>query len=128
MSRPAGPSTPLEAAQALSVALGRLQDQVRFFAEADKDAAVKRHAADVAEAKAFLSAQGSVDQRKMTAKVETEQLEFDAVVAEAVVRATKAKIRAVEAEIDVCRTQVATIRSELNVLGYGARGRDGEHG
>jgi hypothetical protein len=110
------------------VALARLQDQVRFFADADKDAAVKRHAADLAEAKAFLAALGSVDQRKMTAKVETERLEFDAIVAEAVVRGSKAKIRAVEAEIDVRRTQVATVRAELAVLGYGATGRDGEHG
>ena len=125
---PAGVGTPLEAAQALSVALGRLQDQVRYYADAEKDAVVKRHVADVAEAKAFLSAQGSVDQRKMIAKVETEQLEFDAVVAEAVVRATKAKIRACEAERDVRRTETATIRSELSVMGYGARGREGEVG
>lgn len=122
------PSTPLQVSQALSRALERLQDNVRFYAQAELDMVQKRHAADMVEAKAFLSAAGSVERRRMEARVEAERVELEALVAESVVRTCKAKIRAIEAEIDIARTYGATVRAEFQVMGYGARGRDGEAG
>ena len=86
---------------------------------AEHDAAVKRHAADLAESKAFIAAGGSMDLRKHQARVETEQQEFDAKVAEAVVRSTRAQIRAVETRIDVGRSMNAGLRAELKTLDFG---------
>jgi hypothetical protein len=71
----------------------------------------------LAEARAFLAAQGSVEQRKMIARVEVEKLEFAAVVAEAIVRGDRAKLRAIQAKLDGLRTEAATTRAELQTLG-----------
>lgn len=122
------PSTPLQVSQALSRALERLQDHVRFYAAAELDMVQKRHTADMVEAKAFLAATGSMEARRMAARVEAERAEFEALVAESVVRTQKVKIRAIEAEIDCARTFGATVRAEYQTMGYGARGRDGDGG
>jgi len=71
------------------------------------------------EAHAFLGATGSVDSRKRQAAIEAEEAETKALVAEAVVRTLKAKLRAIETDIDVHRTFGASIRAEFKTLGYG---------
>lgn len=112
------PTTPVEVVRALSALTEKLYEHVRAYSDAEKEAVQLRQAADVAEAKAFLRAEGSVDKRKMEATVQCDEIETKALVAEAVVRTMKAKIKALEVDIDVHRTFSTNIRAELSTLGY----------
>ena len=120
MTGPQAPATPLEVSQHLGRSLDSLKNHVRLYAEAERKAVRARHIADLTEAKEFLSAEGAVEARKQTAFVAAEALLFDAEAAEAEVRIAKAKIRAIEAEIDIGRTHGATVRAEFKTMGYGA--------
>jgi hypothetical protein len=113
-------SAPTSAAGVLSQ-LGELARQlsevVTSYQVAENDAAKKRVAADLAESRAFLAADGTVDFRKHTARVASERQEFDAVVAEALVRSLRQRIKELEIRIDVGRTYGASLRAELKTLG-----------
>jgi translation elongation factor EF-Ts len=95
-----------------------LRDKTSAYRTAEHDAALKRHAANIAEARAFLSADGAMELRKHTARVAADRSEGDALVAEALVRILKAEIRSIETRIDVGRTYGATVRAELKTLDY----------
>lgn len=114
------PATSAEVVKGLSQLTGELRDTVTALKSAENDAAVKRHAADMAESRAFLSADGAMDLRKHTARVAADRQEGDALVAEALVRVLRAKIRELETRIDVGRTYGATVRAELKTVGYEA--------
>lgn len=114
------PLTPLQVVKHLGELTGQLDRLVQFLKDADLDAAKKRHAADLAEAHAFLGAEGSVEARRRRAEIDCERVEAEALVAEALVRNLKAQIRAIELRIDVGRSYGTTIRAEFAALGYQA--------
>jgi hypothetical protein len=116
------PSTPLDVVKMLGELTRQLRDQVRAYGQAEQNAAELRHASDMVEARAFLAASGSVEQRKNEAKVAADRPELDAKVAEALVKILKARIRVIETEIDCARTAGATFRAELSTVGYGGEG------
>src|SRR4030081_1360456 len=97
------PATPLEVIQRLGELTGQLDRTVDELVKAELDMARKRHAADIAEAKAFLNAVGSIPSRERDALLETKAEEDAALVAEATVRGLKARIKALEIRIDVGR-------------------------
>ena len=110
--------TPNDVVKQLSQ-LGRDLDAiVRTLKEAELDAVVKRHDADIAESKAFVNAEGSVDLRKHLARLATEKVEGEALVSEAVVRHLRARIKAVDARIEIGRSMGVALRSELKMLPY----------
>jgi hypothetical protein len=111
------PATANEVVRNLADLTRELRDKTSAYRSAEMAAAMKRHAADMVEARAFLAADGSVEFRKTTAKVAAERAEGDALVAEALVRILKAEIRSIETRIDVGRTFGATVRAELRTLG-----------
>jgi hypothetical protein len=103
------------------LALGREQaEAVRLLKAADLDASKKRHAADVAESKAFLSEEGSMDIRKHAARsdVEVVKLEEEALVAEAYVRHLNKHIKYLESQIEIGRTYGVVVREEMKLAGY----------
>lgn len=116
------PATANEVVRNLAELTRELRDKTSAYRTAEHDAAMKRHAADLAEARAFLAADGSVEFRKNTAKVAADRQEGDALVAEALVRILKAEIRSIETRIDVGRTFGATVRAELRTLGLNGEG------
>lgn len=116
----APPATAGDVVRSLAHLTERLYQHVRSYADAEREAVALRHAADVVESRAYLRAEGSVEFRKHTARVESDDAEEKALVAEAVVRTLKAKIRAIETDIDVHRTYGATVRAELKTVGYEA--------
>lgn len=103
----------------LSQDLDQIVDMLRT---ADEDAVNKRHAADVAESLAFVEADGSMELRKHKARLEAANKEKDALVAEALVRHLKAKIRATETRIDVGRSYGAVVRAEMSAMPYTGSG------
>jgi hypothetical protein len=91
---------------------------VTMLKDADLDATVKRHEADLAESHAYVSAEGSVDLRKHLARIACERQESQAVVAEAVVRYLRQRINSISIRIDVGRSYGAAVRAELQSVGY----------
>jgi hypothetical protein len=112
------PATPHEVVANLSALTEELRRTVAAFRAAERDAAEKRHAADMAESRAFLTADGAMDLRRHTARVAADRVEGDALVAEALVRVLRAEIRSIETRIEVGRTYGATVRAELKTLGF----------
>lgn len=112
------PSTPAEVVRNLSALTGELRGKSTAYRQAELDCAIKRHAADMAEARAYLRANGPVEERKRLAAVAAELEEGLALVAESLVRVLKAEIRELETRIDVGRTYGATVRAELKALDY----------
>lgn len=112
------PSTPTEVVRNLTALTDELRSTVSTLKNAEHDAAVKRHAADMVESRAFLNADGAMDIRKHTARVAADKHEGEALVAEALVRVLRQKIRELETRIDVGRTYGATVRAELKTVGY----------
>lgn len=112
------PSTANDVVRNLTALTESLRATVAAFRAAEKDAAQKRHAADMTESRAFLNADGAMDLRKHTARVAADKAEGEALVAEALVRVLRAEIRSIETRIDVGRTYGATVRAELKTVGY----------
>lgn len=100
--------------------LGRqLGGNVDALESADRQATEARHAANLAYSKAFLSAEGSVEQRKHLAVVQTERLAYEAEVAEAVVRHLKRRTDEIRERIGIGRSYGAAIRSEMSLVSAG---------
>ena len=95
----------------------QLDELVKRYKVAEHDAATNRHAADLAESKAFLVAEGTVDTRKHKARIASKEQELTALTCEAEVRGLRAQIRAMETRIDVGRSYGAAVRAELKTLG-----------
>lgn len=114
------PATANQVVANLSSLTEELRRIVSSFRVAERDAAEKRHAADMVESRAFLAADGAMDLRKHVARVAADRAEGEALVAEALVRVLRAEIRSIETRIEVGRTYGATVRAELKTLGYGA--------
>lgn len=111
--------TPQAVVRQLSELGRQLDTAVEMLRTAELDAVEKRSAADVAESRAFVSADGSVELRKHKARIAVERLEHDALVAEALVRHLRKQIDAIHTRIEVGRSYGAAVRAELKALPYG---------
>lgn len=121
MSAPAAssaPASPLAVIQTLGLLTGALDRAVKALREAELDVATKRHEADVNEARLYLRATGPVKEREAHAVVGNETKEGQALVAEAIVRILRQEIGALKVRIDVGRSYGATVRAELQTLGW----------
>lgn len=99
--------------------LGReLDSVVRTLKDVELEAVRKRHGADLAESHAFVQAAGSVDLRRHLARIAVAKQEEEAVVAEAVVRYLRTRLRALDTRIEIGRSMGAALRSELKTLPY----------
>jgi len=93
--------------------LGReLDAAVRTLRAAEVESVEKRHLADMAESRAYVSAEGSADLRKHLGRIAADKLEEDALLAEAVCRYLRARIRATELRVEIGRSMGASLRSE----------------
>lgn len=110
-----GPVNATEVALQLARLARDLDETVNSLKTADEDATRKRSAFDVAFSKAFVNAQGSVDQRKHLAVIETYPLRDEAEVADTVVRHLRRRIDAIKTRIDVGRSYGAAVRAEISL-------------
>jgi hypothetical protein len=108
---------------ALTAELARLSRDLdecqRDLAKAEDTAARTRHVADLALSKAFVVAQGSVEQRKHEAFIVTEGHALAAEVAEAGVKAARSRLGVLKTRIDVGRSLLSSAKSEQQVAHYG---------
>lgn len=110
--------TPLSVVHEMEALTEKLAATVQRYRNAEKDMVTKRHAADVAEARAYVRAEGPVEERKRLALIATDSQEGEAVVAEAYVRVLKRELALIEQQIDVARSKGATVRAEFRTLDY----------
>jgi hypothetical protein len=108
-------TTPNEVVAGLAQLARDLDATVRQLQDADREATIKRHDADLAMSKTFLTAQGSVEHRKHLAAVECEHVERDALLAEAVVRHLRRRIDATKVRVDVGRSMNSALRAEAGM-------------
>jgi hypothetical protein len=102
------------------IALARdLDAAVRELKRLDREAVDADCAHEVAFARAFLSAEGSIEARKYTATLNTDETKHTALVAGQLVRSQREAIRAIQTRIEVGRTLSATVRSEIALAGVG---------
>lgn len=113
------PLTPQRVSERLGRLSRELDSLVDMLEAAETDAAHKRSAADLAESRAFVSADGAMDMRKHLARIAAGDAEKDALVAEALVRVLRQKIRAKETSVEVGRSLNAALRAELATLTHG---------
>jgi len=100
--------------------LGReLDAAIDTLKDAELDAVTKRNAADLAESHAFVNADGAMDMRKHLARIEAADAELAAVIAEAVLRHLRARIKAIEIRVDLGRSLNAALRAELGTFDAG---------
>ena len=97
--------------------LGRELDRtVEILKDLEVEAVTKRHAADMAESKAFVNADGAMEMRKHLARIAADRFEDEALVSEALVRHLRTKIRALAVRIEIGRSAGAALRAELAAL------------
>ncbi len=113
--------TPQSVVLQLAELARQLDHTVQLLRDADLEAVQARHAADMAESTAYLTAEGSVEMRKHKARLATDKLESDALMKEAVVRYLRQKVNAVGVRIDVGRSMSSALKAELAALPYDAR-------
>ena len=104
--------TPNEASKKLIAASTTLWALIGDLDQLERDHLRAKRVYDEAYAHAFRTADGSVDQRKYTATIETmhEREEMDAAFTD--LRRTQNQIRWAEKSMDVWRTVAASVRSE----------------
>ena len=90
--------------------LDRATDEIAVF---DEMAVRAKQAFEVAYARAYLAAEGSIEARKALATVATDAVALDAELAGAKLRAARERIRTLGAQLDVGRTLSAALRSQF---------------
>lgn len=110
--------TPNEVVMQLSELGRELDAVVTTLKDLEQEVVTKRHAADIAESKAFVSAEGSMEYRKHAARLVAAPEEGEALVAEATLRYMRTKIRAIDTRIEIGRSYGAAVRAEFKTLAY----------
>lgn len=100
--------------------LSRLLDAATDeIARLDEEAVRAKAAYEVAYARAFLSAEGSIDVRKQTAVLEVRDVRLAKEIAEQQVRACQERIRTLRSQLEVGRSLNAAVRTEWTAAAVG---------
>jgi len=114
-----GPQNSNDVAMHLA-SLGRdLAATVKTLDGAERESVNRREDYTLANARAFLKAEGSVDYRKNTALVQTHAERLAAETADVVVRGIRRQLDAIKVRIDIGRSVGAALRTEINLAGHG---------
>ena len=96
-----------------------LDKQTDSAEELDRRAVESRHAYEIAYAQAFLSSAGAMDVRKQQSVLITDQQKLEAEIAEAKLRACRARIATFKVQIDTGRSLGAALKAEMAFAGSG---------
>ena len=96
-----------------------LDDLVAEYRGLGEESANAKRDAEVAYAKAYMTAEGTVEERRQAAIEAAVEARYRADLAERKVAACREAIRAVHARIEVGRTLSATTRDEMRLAGSG---------
>ena len=111
--------TPNAIARTLIDLSRRLDETVARFRDVEKAAAEARRDAEVAYARAYLTCEGPVEERKQRAIEATADERFVADLTDREVAACKEAIKALHARIEVGRTLASNVRAEVSLAKTG---------
>lgn len=114
-----GQMTPNSVALHLASLARDLDITIAQLESADREAAEKRGAFDLAYSRSFLAAQGSMDIRKHEAVVETHDKRMSAEVADALVRHLRRRADAIKVQVECGRSMNSALKTEMNLAGQG---------
>ncbi|OLE27949.1 MAG: hypothetical protein AUG44_08650 [Actinobacteria bacterium 13_1_20CM_3_71_11] len=109
--------TPNQVALQLARLARELDDLVAAIDDAEKNAVNAREDFTMTYAKAFLTAEGSMEVRKHKATVDTHAARIGAELAEQQVKGIRRQIDSVKIRIDVGRSLGAALRAEISLGG-----------
>lgn len=112
-------TTPNEIAKGLIHLSKELDALVGEYKDLGGAAAEAKRDAEVAYSRAYMSTEGTVEERKQAAVEQTADTRYVADLAERRVTACREAIRALHARIEVGRTLSATTRDEMRLAGSG---------
>jgi hypothetical protein len=107
--------TPNDVARNLIDLSKQLDSLIELSAQLDRDAVNAKIDADVAEAHAFLKAEGSVDARRAQSRIVTESERRAAELSNAALRACRDRVKALQVRIDTGRSLSALVRAEASL-------------
>jgi hypothetical protein len=116
---PSADMTPNQIAAAL-IELGRTLDKlVKEYRDLGEAAADAKRDAELAYARAYMAAEGTIEDRRQTAILDAADPRYLSDLAERKVSGCREAIRAVHIRIEVGRTLSATTRDEMKLAGSG---------
>jgi hypothetical protein len=107
------PLTPVEVECELIRLTGAMEEETEAFEVLAKDHAQKDAAYKKEWFKEYLAAEGAVKQKESWAGYKTSELYYDAVVAEALVKAKREKLHSLRTACDSLRTIAANVRAQV---------------
>lgn len=113
------PPTTNQVVALLGLLSRRLEEKTREIASLDEEWVNAKRVFKREYARIFLTTTGSMDVRKQTAVLETDELDFASELAEAKVRAAREAIRTLRDRLDVGRSLGAAARAEFQATGWG---------
>jgi len=113
------PQTATDVAANLAHIARQLDGAVRDLRTLDEESVRARSRFEVAFAKAFLSAAGSMDVKKQEAILATETQKLDAEIADQKVRSQRALIDSLKVRIDVGRSYGSALKAEIGLANSG---------
>lgn len=117
MNTNSGQLTPNMVAANLAALARELDQAIRAIESADRDRVERRGAYDLAYARAFLAAEGSMDIRRYVATEQTHDKRMDADVADATFRHLQRRIAAINTRVDVGRSVNSALKTEMSLAG-----------
>lgn len=117
MNTTGGQLTPNQVAANLAALARELDQAIRAIESADRDRVEKRGAYDLAYARAFINAEGSMDIRRYVATEQTHAKRMDADVADATFRHLQRRIAAINTRVDVGRSVNSALKTEMSLTG-----------
>lgn len=104
------------------IQLGRdLNKLVSHFRDLELAAAEAKREAEVSYARAYMSAQGSIEDRKQQAIEQCADARYTSDLADREIAACKEAIKALHQRIEIGRTLSATTRDEMRLAGTGVQ-------
>lgn len=113
------PQTATDVAANLARIARQLDGAVTDLRTLDEESVRARSRFEVSYARAFLSADGSMDVRKQEAVLATEKEKLDAEIGEQRVRSQRAYIDSLKVRIDVGRSYGSAIKAEIGLASAG---------
>ena len=93
--------------------LGLLEQETEAFEKIAEDNAKKDALLKANWAKEYLSAKGSIKERESWADYKTSEIDYDAKIAEGLLRAKREKLSSLRTSIDALRTLNANVRVQV---------------
>ncbi len=90
-----------------------LEKETEAFEKIAEDNAKKDALLKASWAKEYLSAKGSIKERESWADYKTSEIDFDAKIAEGLLRAKREKLSSLRTSIDALRTLNANVRAQV---------------